>query len=91
MAFSKNEEMLFRELTALSGDLSQIADNLTRDYHERLEQQRAQETTERDPRAPVMGMMRLDPAPLLADLRFIQDRLLLLIQYIEDLKGGSRQ
>ena len=89
MAFSSNEEMLFRELTALSGDLSQIADNLTRDRQERLEQaKRAQEARERNPKAPVMGMMALAPAPLLADLRFIQDRLGLLIKYIADLKGG---
>jgi len=92
MVLSRNEEMIFRELTALSGDLSQIADNLTRDRQERLEQaKRAQETRERDPKAAVMGVRTLALAPLLAELQFIQERSGLLIKYIEDLKGGSRQ
>jgi len=87
---SKGEEMIFREIRALSGDMEQIAVNMVRNYEERLkvaEAQRERSKKEADSKGGrvVVGMpmMALNRPSLLGDLRFIQDRLSTVIKYAE--------
>ena len=86
-SLSREEEIIFRELKALSGDMEQIADNLVRHHKERLKEAEArrERTREAHPSAPMpfLAVQGFDRPALLVDLRFIQDRLSTVIKYAE--------
>ena len=87
MKLCRNEEILFREINALSGDLAQIAEAITRNHEERIkevEDRRKQLEQElgAGPRPAVM-MRIFDRTGLLSDLNFLRQRLDLLCSYLE--------
>ena len=85
MALSRNEELIFRELEAMAGDIKQVAENIIRDYGERVKEaeeiaaKQRKETPDRP--MPVMCMRGFDRLGLNKDLTFIRDRLNLLLEY----------
>lgn len=87
MKLCRNEEIIFREINALSGDLAQIAEAITRDHEERVKEaeDRNKQLEEQRGARPVAGFpsRALDRAGLLSDLNFIRDRLELLCSYLE--------
>jgi len=82
MALSRNEELIFRELKALAGDLTQIALNITRDHEERLKEAR-ELAKPRPPGMPMMAMRGFDSAGLARDLTYIRNRLNLVLAYTD--------
>lgn len=87
MKLCRNEEILFREINALSGDLAQIAEAITRDHEERIEEAEDRRKRLEQPAGPgpVPGYptRAFDTAGLLSDLNFIRQRLELLCSYLE--------
>ncbi len=87
MTLCRNVEILFREINALSGDLAQIAEAITREHEERIkeaEDRRKQLEQERPGRAiPVPGMRIFDRSGLLSELNFVRRRLEILCLYLE--------
>ena len=78
MTLSRHEEMLYREIQAMAGDLNQTAENITRDHDERLKQ-----SQERNPPEPgvIMPMRGFNSSALARDLVFIRDRISLLLDF----------
>jgi shikimate kinase len=88
MQLSRNEEVIFRELQALAGDLNQIAANITRDHEERLREAEENEARRREQADKKMvgggfAMRGFDRQGLNRDLVFIAARLNLLLEYTE--------
>ena len=87
MKLCRNEEIIFREINALSGDLAQIAEALTRIHEERNEEAERMKKQLEEQRGvrPVQGfgMRVFDTAGLSSDLNFIRQRLELLCSYLE--------
>ena len=89
MKLCRNEELLFRELNALSGDLAQIAEAITRDHEERIEEAEDRRKQLEDKRPPGAGPLpglptrAFDGTGLLSDLNFIRQRLEVLCSYLE--------
>jgi len=87
MKLCRNEEILFREINALSGDLAQIAEAITRDHEERIEEAEDRRKQLEQPArpGPTLGYptRAFDRAGLLSDLNFIRQRLELLCSYLE--------
>jgi hypothetical protein len=80
-----NEEMIYREAVALSGDMKQIADNLQNDYEERKRQADAMNKDRlAGGQGPWMAMRSTDFSQINKDLCFISQRLLSLIEYIKN-------
>lgn len=86
MALSRNEELIFRELEAMAGDVKQVAENIIRDHEERVKEaeERAGKLREATPDSsmPVIAIRGFDRLGLIKDLAFIQGRLHLLIEYV---------
>lgn len=94
---SRDEEIIFREIVALAGDLDQLARNLIRHREERVKtaeenQAKREERKERIARGddvtitgaapPYMASLCINKLALLEDLVFIQVRLEALMDYI---------
>lgn len=79
MALSKGEEIIFRELQAMAGDMNQVAGNITRDHLERLKA--AEELAKREKPGMAISMRGFDRIGLNRDLTFLRDRLNLLLEY----------
>lgn len=85
---SREEELIFREMQALSEDIKQLAENLVRHHKQRQDYAEAQRKKAEEEKGekkllagmPMMGMNR--PA-LKGDMQFILDRLNLLVSYID--------
>lgn len=85
---SREEELIFRELKALSGDLEQLSENLIRHHEQRLhyaEERRkeAEEAKGTDKLIRGIAIMSFNRPSLKGDLQFLIDRLTLLTQYID--------
>ena len=89
MTLCRNVEILFREINALSGDLAQIAEALTRDHEERIEEAEDRRKQLEDKRPPGAGPLpglptrAFDGTGLLSDLNFVRRRLEILCLYLE--------
>ncbi|MBA7592024.1 hypothetical protein ES708_34196 [subsurface metagenome] len=82
MALSRCEEIVFRELQAMAGDMNQVAGNITRDHLERLKA--AEELAKREKPGMAISMRGFegfDRIGLNRDLAFLRDRLNLLLEY----------
>lgn len=93
MAMSRNEEIIFREVQALAGDMDQISKNMTRDHEERLKQaeEYEQQMEKKHPGRPLPGlpMRSFDKVGLLADLHFIKARFDCLFEYLGEPNNAS--
>jgi len=85
MALSRNEELIFRELEAMAGDIKQVAENIIRHHEERVKEaeervaKQGKDTLDRP--MPAMAMRGFDRLGLIKDLTFIRNRLNLLLEY----------
>lgn len=82
---TRNEEMVYRELKALAGDLDQIATNMERDFlnRERIAAERTRfEASSGGPPRLQIGMMNMDRQALSKDLLYINRRLHSLFSYL---------
>ena len=91
---SNEEEIIFREIQALAGDLQQISENLVRHLEQRAkyaEKNKKEAELNKDAKNRVIGfpMMGMNRPALLYDLHFLDERFSSLIRYIEGPQGDN--